>query len=253
MKISQVDADYLYKNDLLKKEDLRMELPYNLEEKGITSGMKINLNQMEIGGQILNNIDVLVDKDLQIPLVVGRKIGTKVGTISIDNNNFAFGIVKEPYSPIKIDLTNEEFAAAQRQKVIDNGNLKMQANLISNLRRYVRGNEKYEDKELRITLAFKLDLDSKKENDKAYSEELELNQKTVGGKMMYETFKMIHNNEMTKQILEYYGTTSFNLSFMYADKTNRVRYTITRDKFKELPADFTKEDFLKSLSAIIKK
>ncbi len=249
VKISLIDADYLFKNNGIKKEDLRMEMLYDLEKKGATEGMKFNLKEIAIGGLILNNIDVIVSKNQEIPLIFGTKILSKLGKIKIENNNFIFGNLLEPYTPIKFDLTNEEFSANQRTRLIDDANQAIRSNLIANLRRFVRGNEKNEAKELRVSLTFKVDVYKETKNDEKYNDEIELNQKTVTGKMMYETFKLINTSEETKAILDYYDVTSFNIVFIYTDKTIKFKYLLSRENVAKLPIPYTKEEFLQSLTS----
>lgn len=249
VKISLIDADYLYKNNSLKKEDLRMENLYDLEKLGATPGLKFNLKEIAIGGLILNNIDVFVVKDQEIPLIFGTKILSKLGKVKIENNNFVFGNLVEPYSAIKFDLTNEEFSASQRTKLIDDANQAIRNSLVANLRRFVRGNEKNEAKELRVSLTFKIDMGKESKNDQTYNEEIELNQKTVAGKMMYETFKLINTSEETKAIMDYYDATTFNLVFIYIDKTIKLKYTLPKDNLSKLPIPYTKEEFLQSLTS----
>jgi hypothetical protein len=249
VKISLIDADYLYKNNSLKKEDLRMENLYDLEKLGATPGLKFNLKEIAIGGLMLNNVDVIVVKDQEIPLIFGTKILSKLGKVKIENNNFIFGKLLEPYTPIKFDLTNEEFSASQRTKVIDDANQGIRNNLVANLRRYVRGNEKNEAKELRVSLTFKVDVYKESKNNEKYNEEIELNQKTVTGKMMYETFKLINTSEETKAILDYYDATSFNIVFIYNDKTIKSKYLLSKENLSNLPIPFTKEEFLQSLTS----
>jgi hypothetical protein len=249
VKISLIDADYLFKNNSLKKEDLRMENLYDLEKLGATPGLKFNLKEITIGGLMLNNIDVIVVKDQEIPLIFGTKILSKLGKVKIENNNFIFGNLLEPYIPIKIDLTNEEFTAKQRTKLIDDANQLIRSNLVANLRRYIRTNEKNEAKELRVSLTFKVDVYKETTNNEKYNEEIELNQKTVTGKMMYETFKFVSTSEETKAILDYYDITSFNIVFIYTDKTVKSKYTLSKENLSKLPIPFTKEEFLQSLTS----
>lgn len=249
VKISLIDADYLFKNNGIKKEDLRMEVLYDLEKKGTTPGIKFNLKEIAIGGLILNNVDVVVVKDQEIPLVFGTKILSKIGKVKIENNNFIFGNLVEPYTPIKFDLTNEEFSANQRAKLIDDANQAIRNNLVANLRRFVRGNEKNEAKELRVSLTFKVDVNKETVNDQQYNEEIDLNQKTVTGKMMFETFKFINTSEETKAILDYYDETSFYIVFIYTDKTVKAKYILSKESLSKLPIPYTKEEFLQSLTS----
>jgi hypothetical protein len=254
VKIALNDAQLLYKSNEIKQPDLRMPTQYNLEEKEITDGLRINLKQIKIGSLLLTNVDAQVVKDQEIALVIGKSIISKTGKIAIINNDFVFSnITANPILPVKIDLTNDEFSVNNRTIVVELANKELRNNLVSNLRRYVRSNEKEDEKELRVSLTFKIDLYTDNKNDEKYNEELEINQKTVAGKMMYDTFKFINTSEDTKSILEYYNETSFNLIFIYKDKTVKVKHSISRQNLKNLPIPFTKEQFLEALTVTKKK
>jgi gag-polyprotein putative aspartyl protease len=253
VRISAIEALALYKSNELKQANLRMPELYNLEEKQITDGMRINLQQIKIGSLLLTNVDALVVKDQATSIILGKNILLKTGKISIVNNNFKFSNVTEPYLPIKIDMTDDEFTSNDRKILVDYANKELRNNLISNLRRYVRTNEKDGQKELRISLTFKIDLYTNNKNDDKYNEDLEINQKTVAGKMMYDTFKLINSSAKTKSILDFYDTTGFYLVFIYTDKTEKVKHTITRENLAKLPIPFTKEQFLEALTVTKKK
>lgn len=254
VKISLNEAQLLYKSNEIKQNDLRMPTFYNLEEKEITDGLLINLKQIKIGSLLLTNIDAQVVKDQEIPLQLGKNIYTKIGKISIVNNDYVFSkITENPILPIKIDRTSDEFSSNSRAVIVDAANKELRNNLVSNLRRYIRSNEKEDEKELRVSLTFKIDLYTDNKNDEKYNEELEINQKTVAGKMMYDTFKFVDTNEDTKAILNYYNQTTFNLVFIYKDKTVKVKHVLSRENLKNLPIPFTKEQFLEALTINKKK
>lgn len=249
VKISLIEADYLFKNNSLKKEDLRMENLYDLEKLGATPGLKFNLKEVTIGDLVLNNVDVVVVKDQDISLVFGKKILSKLGAINNTNNKYSFSNLVEPYVPVKIDASNDEFGLNTRTVLVDNANKELRNNLISNLRRSVRSNEKDETKELRVMLTLKVDLYTENKNDEKYNEELAINQKTVTGKMMYETFKLINTSELSKAILDYYDFSSFNIVYIYLDKTVKFKYTLSKENLSNLPIPYTKEEFLQSLTS----
>lgn len=254
VKISLNEAQLLYKSNEIKQNDLRMPTFYNLEEKEITDGLLINLKQIKIGSLLLTNVDAQVVKGQEIPLQLGKNIYSKIGKISIVNNDYVFSkITENPILPIKIDRTSDEFSSNSRAVIVDAANKELRNNLVSNLRRYIRSNEKEDEKELRVSLTFKIDLYTDNKNDEKYNEELEINQKTVAGKMMYDTFKFVDTNEDTKAILNYYNQTTFNLVFIYKDKTVKVKHVLSRENLKNLPIPFTKEQFLEALTVNKKK
>lgn len=248
VKISLIEAQALYKNNDLKQEDLRMPEVYKLEEKEATEGMRLNLKQIKIGSLLLTNVDAIVIKDQITPIILGKTILSKTGKISIVNNDFKFANLVEPYLPLKIDMTNEEFKGNKRTMLVDQANKAIRGNLVANLKRYVRSNEKDKEKDLRVLLTFKVAVFSSSKNDEKYTEEVALNQKTVTGKMMYDTFKLINNSTETKEIIEFYNTTSFNIVFIYNDKTVKYKHILTKEALQKLPIPFTKEEFLQALT-----
>lgn len=248
VKISLIEALALYKSNELKQANLRMPEVYSLEEKEVTDGMRINLQQIKIGSLLLTNVDALVVKEQTTAIILGKNILLKTGKISIVNNDFKFSNLTEPYLPVKIDLTDDEFNVSERVILVDQANKAIRANLVANLKRYVRSNEKEKEKDLRVLLTFKVELDSFSKNDEKYAEELALNQKTVTGKMMYDTYRLINTSMHTKEILEFYDTTSFNIVFIYIDKTIKFKHVLTRENLKKLAVPYTKEEFLQALS-----
>jgi gag-polyprotein putative aspartyl protease len=248
VKISLIEALSLYKSNALKQEDLRMPEVYKLEEKEVTEGMRLNLQQIKIGSLLLTNVDVIVIKDQATSIILGKNILAKTGKISIVNNDFKFSNLTEPYLPLKVDMTNLEFLGNKRTMLVDQANKAIRSNLVANLKRYVRSNEKDKEKDLRVLLTFKVDVFSSSKNDEKYTEEVALNQKTVTGKMMYDTFKLINNTTETKEIMEFYDTTSFNIVFIYNDKTVKFKHVLNKEKLKKLPIPYTKEEFLQALT-----
>jgi hypothetical protein len=49
--------------------------------------------------------------------------------------------------------------------------------------------------------------------------------------------------------LDYYDFTSFNIVFIYTDKTVKSKYTLSKENLSKLPIPFTKEEFLQSLTS----
>ncbi len=248
VRISEIEAFALFKNSALNQGDLRMPIVYDLKNNGVTTGLRINLQQIKIGSLLLTNVDAIVVKDQIVPLIIGKNILLKTGNIVLSANNFKFSKLFEPYLPLKIDMTNDEFSANKRLLLIDQTNKSIRSNLISNLKRFVRSNESEKEKDLRVVLTFKVDVFSSSKNDEKYNEEIELNQKTVTGKMMFDTFKLLHNTNETKEIIEFYNTTSFNIVFIYNDKTIKFKYILSRAEFIKLKIPYAKEDFLQALS-----
>jgi hypothetical protein len=60
---------------------------------------------------------------------------------------------------------------------------------------------------------------------------------------------LINTSEETKTILDYYDTTSFNIVFIYNDKTIKSKYLLSKENLSNLPIPFTKEEFLQSLTS----
>lgn len=222
----------------MTNNDLRLYEYYDIEEKPLKEGLRINIKEINIGELTLNNVDATIIKNQTIPIIFGKKVIDSIGTINTVNGKYAFSRVILPHNPIKMDMTNEEFGLFKRKDLINFSIDELRRKPRKNLTRTVNGYEK--DKEFRITAAFKADFYSK-DDEEGYKNQLT---KTT----MYESFKMINTSLETKSVLSFYNNIVFLTSINYADKTYKIKYSISKDKLKNLPIPFTDEQFLEVLT-----
>ena len=83
--ISDVEANFMYKNDYLSKSDILGKQNYITADGRISEGTVINLKNINIGGLELNNVRASVVKNQRAPLLLGQSVLSRLGKIEIDN------------------------------------------------------------------------------------------------------------------------------------------------------------------------
>jgi aspartyl protease family protein len=85
--ISPAEANVLYRQGTLRKEDI-LDKEYFQDATGrISEGTKINLRTVKIGNKIIQNIEATVIDNINSPLLLGQSGLEKFGKIEIDNEN----------------------------------------------------------------------------------------------------------------------------------------------------------------------
>lgn len=83
--ISDVEANFMYKNDYLSKSDILGKQNYITADGRISESTVINLKNINIGGLKLNNVRASVVKNQRAPLLLGQSVLSRLGKIEIDN------------------------------------------------------------------------------------------------------------------------------------------------------------------------
>ena len=85
--ISPAEANVLYRQGTLRREDI-LDKEYFQDATGkISEGTKINLRTVKIGNKILENIEATVIDNINAPLLLGQSVLENFGKIEIDNAN----------------------------------------------------------------------------------------------------------------------------------------------------------------------
>lgn len=85
--ISTAEANVLYRQGTLQKEDI-IDIQYFQDATGkVSAGTRINLRTVKIGNRVLQNIEATVIDKIEAPLLLGQSALEKFGKISIDNKN----------------------------------------------------------------------------------------------------------------------------------------------------------------------
>lgn len=84
--ISITEALFLSKQGLLKKEDVKESVNYQIANGEIKEGTEIILRKIEIEGLEIQNISATVVHEQNAPLLLGMTALSKLGKISIENN-----------------------------------------------------------------------------------------------------------------------------------------------------------------------
>ena len=84
--ISQVEANFMFKNGYLSEKDIVGKQHYQTADGNISVGTVINLNSINFGGLSLNNIRASVVQSQNAPLLLGQSVLQHLGKIEIDNS-----------------------------------------------------------------------------------------------------------------------------------------------------------------------
>ena len=91
--ISDVEAQFMLKNDYLTPSDVKGNALYGTADGSIVEGTVIILRKIDFGGLELSNIKASVVHNQKAPLLLGQSVLGKLGKIEIDNNKKVLKIV----------------------------------------------------------------------------------------------------------------------------------------------------------------
>ena len=83
--ISQVEANFMYKNGYLDPRDIVGKKTYQVATGAIAVGTTIILKEIEFGGLILHDVRASVVETQNAPLLLGQTVLQRLGKIEIDN------------------------------------------------------------------------------------------------------------------------------------------------------------------------
>lgn len=82
--ISNVEANFLFKQGKLSKDDILGEVNFSDANGDISVGTVINLREVTLGNRVLKNVQASVVDNSVAPLLFGQSALAKFGKISID-------------------------------------------------------------------------------------------------------------------------------------------------------------------------
>lgn len=85
--ISQVEANFMFKNGYLSEKDIIGKQHYQTADGNISVGTVINLSSINFGGLTLTDVRASVVKSQNAPLLLGQTVLQRLGKIEIDNAN----------------------------------------------------------------------------------------------------------------------------------------------------------------------
>jgi clan AA aspartic protease (TIGR02281 family) len=83
--ISQVEANFMYKNGYLDSRDIVGKKTYQVATGAIAVGTTIILKEIEFAGLILRDVRASVVESQNAPLLLGQTVLQRLGKIEIDN------------------------------------------------------------------------------------------------------------------------------------------------------------------------
>lgn len=81
--ISLTEALFLYKNGYIDDKDFGNETKSLVADGSVTTGMKLKIRTIEIGGIVLKNVDAIVSSSIEAPLLLGQSAIRKLGKIEM--------------------------------------------------------------------------------------------------------------------------------------------------------------------------
>lgn len=83
--MSMIEANFMLKNDYVKRSDVIGSSYYSDANGDITEGTVLNLRQVNFGGLELENVRASVVRNQKAPLLLGQSVLGRLGKIEIDN------------------------------------------------------------------------------------------------------------------------------------------------------------------------
>jgi clan AA aspartic protease (TIGR02281 family) len=85
--ISLTEALFMLKNGYLKETDIKGKVYYSIANGEIAEGTTINLQKIEVGKQVLYNVEASVVHTSQAPLLFGQSAMERFGKFTLDYSN----------------------------------------------------------------------------------------------------------------------------------------------------------------------
>ena len=92
--LSQVEANFMMKNDYLSSKDISGTQYYGTATGDVSEGTVVVLREVNFGGVTLQNVKASVVKNQKAPLLLGQSVLSRLGRIEIDNANKVIKIQK---------------------------------------------------------------------------------------------------------------------------------------------------------------
>ena len=90
--ISDIEAQFMLKNDYLKQSDIKGSSLYGTADGNITEGTVIVLRKVDFGGLELTDVKASVVHSQKAPLLLGQSVLSRLGKIVIDNDKHVLRI-----------------------------------------------------------------------------------------------------------------------------------------------------------------
>lgn len=82
--ISSVEASFLFRQGKLKEKDILGETNFQVADGSISSGVRINLERVQIGNHCLHDVEATVVDNIDAPLLLGQSALERFGSLRID-------------------------------------------------------------------------------------------------------------------------------------------------------------------------
>ena len=99
--ISDIEAQFMLKNDYLKPSDIKGSSLYGTADGNIAEGTVIVLRKVDFGGLELTDVKASVVHNQKAPLLLGQSVMSRLGKIVIDNDSHMLKITSKKPSTVK--------------------------------------------------------------------------------------------------------------------------------------------------------
>lgn len=99
--ISDIEAQFMLKNDYLKPSDIKGSSLYGTADGNIAEGTVIVLRKVDFGGLELTDVKASVVHNQKAPLLLGQSVLSRLGKIVIDNDSHMLKITSKKPSTVK--------------------------------------------------------------------------------------------------------------------------------------------------------
>lgn len=106
--ISLIEASFMLKNGYLQDQDIKGTGYYKNANGEILEGTEIILREVEIGQQILMDVEATIVNNNNAPILLGQTVLSKLGKFEIDYENNTLTLLNGPVNPVTKAASNAD-------------------------------------------------------------------------------------------------------------------------------------------------
>jgi hypothetical protein len=107
--IGLTEALFLFKNGHLTEEDVLDDVQLRIADGSSIEGLRINIKSLEVGGNYYSDIDAVIVKDLNAPLLLGQNILSTNAVVIIDYDNLTLNFLDEEQAKLVRKVVNDPY------------------------------------------------------------------------------------------------------------------------------------------------
>lgn len=104
--LSLTEAMFMLKNGYIKESDFGEKCYSQIANGDVVENLKITLRNVEIGGVTIKDVDAIVSKNLDAPLLLGQSAIRKLGPIQLNGSTLTIGNKENILQEEKVEPKN---------------------------------------------------------------------------------------------------------------------------------------------------